>query len=251
MGPDSQVSTLQTIVSQSKSLRFLELFEDGFVMTDTLTYRLDLASAQLDVERRFDPVPFAADEPLQIQKSRSWSPQDQNAYIDRLAAISVRQVPRCNPYGAVDGGYGGRFLILVDRSGREHRFGATDAECAASDHECSGPCLSIEGMNQVQAALTDMLPIPDKPRTIFSCAGDSPIACAQKESVVYGAWEGGNLRADIRRFLALRLCQLAAFTLEPTSEGHWVVRNSARENIGVVRFHPLDRTVSCLSRTPP
>jgi hypothetical protein len=250
IGPASTVSSLQTIVAQSKGLRFLELFEDGFVITDSLTYRLDFASAQLEVERRFDPVPFATDEPLLIQKSRSWTPRDQGAYLDRLAAISVRQVPRCNPYGAIDGGYGGRFLILIDRSGREHRFGASDAECAASDHECSGSCLGLEGMNQALAALTEVIPIPEKPRTLFSCAEDSPLACAQKEFTVHGAWEGSTLRADIRRVLASRFCNLAAFTLEPTSEGHWVVRNSARESLGTVRFNTQDRKVSCLSRNP-
>lgn len=249
-GLDASAPNLQAILRQTKSIRFLELFEDGFVSTDTLTYRLDLASAAIEVERRFDPVPFTPEEPLLLQKNASWSASAQTEFLNQLAVAKVRQVPRCNPYASVDGGYGGRFLILVDRSGQEHRFGAIDAACAASDHECSGSCLGFDVMNQVVTAMSVVLPMPEKPRTVFTCAAESPQPCAQKEYTVYGAWEGTVLRADIRRTLATRLCNLSAFSLEPASEGHWVVQNSSRENIGTVRFNTQNRTVACLTRAP-
>lgn len=249
-GLDSNASDLQAILRHTRSIRFLELFEDGFVSTDTLTYRLDLPSAALEVERRFDPVPFTPEEPLLIKKSGSWSGPAQSEFLNHLATASVRQVPRCNPYAAIDGGYGGRFLILVDRSGQEHRFGASDAACAASDHDCSGPCLSLDTMNKVVSSFSVVLPIPEKPHTIFTCAAESPLPCAQTEYPVAGAWEGTTLRADIRRVLATKLCNLAALNLEPASEGHWVVLNSSREWIGTVRFNTENRTVACLTRSP-
>jgi hypothetical protein len=245
-GLDSSVTHLQSLLPHSKSLRIRELFEDGFVMTDTLTFRLEPGQPTLNVERRFDPVPFSPEDPLVVQKSAPWSDSDRKPFLDRLAQASVRQVPRCNPYGAVDGGYGGRFLILVDDAGREHQFGASDADCAASDHECSGPCVSVDVMNQAVADLSTVLPIPEKPETTFTCAPDSPLPCGASTITIYGTWEGSTLRADIRRYLASRLCDLAAHTLEPTREGHWLVLNSSRENIGTVRFQ--DRTVACLTR---
>ncbi len=249
-GLDANSTDLQAILRQTRSIRFLELYEDGFVSTDTLSFRLDLASATLEVERRFDPVPFTPEEPLLIKQSGSWSNSAQSEFIDHLATARVRQVPRCNPYAAIDGGYGGRFLILVDPSGQEHRLGASDAFCAASDHECSGPCISLADMNKVVTAFSVVLPIPEKPRTIFTCAADSPLPCAQAEYSVDGPWQGTTLRADIRRVLAARFCDLPALSLEPASEGHWVVLNSGREPIGTVRFNTQDRVVSCLTRTP-
>ncbi len=249
-GLDANSTNLQAILLHTRSIRFLELFEDGFVSTDTLSFRLDLASATLEVERRFDPVPFTPEEPLLIKKSGSWSNSAQSEFLNHLAIASVRQVPRCNPYAAMDGGYGGRYLILVDRSGQEHRFGARDACCAASDHECSGPCISLEDMNKVVTAFSVVLPIPEKPRTPFTCAKDSPLPCAQAEYIVDGPWEGTTLRADIRRVLATKFCNLSAMSLEPANEGHWVVLNSGREVIGTVRFNTQDRVVSCLTRTP-
>lgn len=249
-GLDASKSNLQAILRQTNSIRFLELFEDGFITTDTLSYRLDLSSAALEVERRFDPVPSTPEDPLLIQNSGPWSATAQNEFLNHLATASVRQLPRCNPYAAIDGGYGGRFLILVDRSGQEHKFGASDASCAASDHECLGPCISVDTMNKVAAAFSTALPMPDKPRTVFSCAAESPLPCTQTEYTVYGAWEGTTLRADIRRVLATRFCQLAAMSLEPASEGHWVVLNSSREKIGTVRFNTQNRTVACLTRSP-
>jgi hypothetical protein len=249
-GFDASTTDLGPLLRQSKSLRFSELFEDGFVIKDTLTYRLDFVSSGLEVERSFDPVAFTLEEPVLLQRNASFAASSQTSLLQQLANTGVRQVPRCNPYGAVDGGYGGRFLILVDRSGREHRFGASNADCAASDHECSGPCLSLEAMNQVVTSLSVVLPIPDKPRTLFTCAADSPLPCTQTEFTVYGAWEGTTLRADIRRALAQRLCNLAAFSLEPASEGDWLVQNSSREFIGTVRFNTQNRTVSCLTRSP-
>lgn len=249
-GLNASTPQLQPLLNQSKSLRLLELFEDGFVITDTLTWRLDLPSSGLEVERRFDPVPFTPEEPLLLQKTSTLPAGAQTELLTRLAAANLRQVPRCNPYGAVDGGYGGRFLILVDRFGQEHRFGASDAECAASDHDCSGSCLSLDAMNHVVATLASVLPVPEKPRTLFTCATDSPLPCAQMDYAVFGAWEGSALRADIRRALAQRLCNLSAFSLEPAPEGHWLVKNSSRETVGTVSFNTQNRTVSCLTRVP-
>lgn len=249
-GFDRTATDLRPLLRQSKSLRLLELFEDGFVITDHLTWRLDLASSGLEVERRFDPVPFTPEEPILIQKTSTLPAQVQSEFLDRLSEAKVRQVPRCNPYGAVDGGYGGRFLILVDRSGQEHRFGASDAECAASDHDCSGACLSLDAMNQVVVTFAGVLPIPEKPRTLFTCAPDSPLPCAQMEYPIFGTWDGSSLRADIRRTLAQRLCNLSAFSLEPSPDGSWIVQNSSRESVGTVRFHTETRTVSCLTRVP-
>jgi hypothetical protein len=249
-GFDARVTQLRPLLAQSKSIRLLELFEDGFVITDTLTWRLDLLSSGLEVERRFDPVPFTPEEPILIQKASALTAKVQTEFLERLGTAHVRQVPRCNPYGAVDGGYGGRFLILVDRSGQEHRFGANDAECAASDHDCSGACLSFDAMNQIVATFTSVLPIPEKPRTLFTCAADSPLPCSQMEYAVLGAWEDSALRADIRRTLAQRLCNLSAFSLEPTPEGSWMVLNSSRESVGTVKFDKQNRTVSCLTRVP-
>lgn len=249
-GFDRAATELRPLLRQSKSLRLLELFEDGFVITDTLTWRLDLPSSGFEVERRFDPVAFTPEEPILLQKNSALPAQVQTEFLERLSEAKVRQVPRCNPYGAVDGGYGGRFLILVDRSGQEHRFGASDAECAASDHDCSGACLSLDVMNQIVATFAGVLPIPEKPRTLFTCAPDSPLPCAQPEFTIFGAWEGSALRADIRRTLAQRLCNLSAFSLEPKADGSWMVQNSSRESVGTVRFNTETRTVSCLTRTP-
>lgn len=249
-GFDATATQLRPLLSQSKSLRLLELLEDGFVITDSLTWRLDLPSSGLEVERRFDPVPFTPEEPILIQRTSALPAKLQAELLDGLAAANLRQVPRCNPYAAVDGGYGGRFLILVDRSGREHRLGASDAECAASDHDCSGACMSLDAMNQVVSTFASVLPIPEKPRTLFTCAVDSPLPCAQMEYAVYGAWEGTALRADIRRTLAQRLCNLSAFSLEPADEDSWVVQNSSRESVGTVKFNKQNRTVSCLTRVP-
>lgn len=249
-GLDASTTDLRPLLNQSKSLRLLELFEDGFVITDTLTWRLDLPSSGLEVERRFDPVAFTPDEPILIQKTSALTAKVQAEFLARLGEARVRQVPRCNPYGAVDGGYGGRFLILVDRSGQEHRFGASDAECAASDHECSGACLSLDAMNQIVATFAGVLPIPEKPRTSFTCAADSPLPCSQPEFAVYGTWEGSALRADIRRALAQRLCNLSAFSLEPSADGSWLVQSSSREIVGTIKFNTENRTVSCLTRAP-
>jgi hypothetical protein len=70
------------------------------------------------------------------------------------------------------------------------------------------------------------------------------------EYAVLGAWEDSALRADIRRTLAQRLCNLSAFSLEPTPEGSWMVLNSSRESVGTVKFDKQNRTVSCLTRVP-
>ncbi|HET9238564.1 MAG TPA: hypothetical protein VFO10_14985 [Oligoflexus sp.] len=249
-GLDARATDLRPVLKHSKSLRLLELFEDGFVITDTLTFRLDLQSSGLEVERRFDPVPFTPNEPILIQNTSALPARVQEEFLARLGDARVRQVPRCNPYGAVDGGYGGRFLILVDRSGQEHRFGASDAECAASDHDCSGACISLDAMNQVVTTFTAILPIPEKTRTSFTCAVDSPLPCSQPEFAVYGAWEGSALRSDIRRVLAERLCNLSAFSLEPGPDGSWLVQSSSREIVGTVKFNTQNRTVSCLTRAP-
>ncbi|WP_141731906.1 hypothetical protein [Oligoflexus tunisiensis] len=247
-GLDVTITQLNAILPHTKSLRVLELFEDGYVMTDTLTFRLDPEKLTLDVERQFDPVPFSPEEPLVVQKNASWSAESRAQFLDRLAQASIRQVPRCNPYGAIDGGYGGRFLILVDGTGREFRFGANDADCAASDHDCSGPCVSVAVMNQAVADLSAVLPIPEKPETVFTCASDSPLPCGSSSLTIYGTWDGSTLRADIRRYLASRICDLAAHTVEPAREGHWVVRNSSRESIGTVRFNTQNHSVACLIR---
>jgi hypothetical protein len=249
-GLDASTTNLQALLPQTTRIHVQELIEDGYVTTDTLTWSLDLTTASLKVERKFDPVPFTPEDPILVEKTSSFSAAAQNELRQYLSTTRVRQVPRCNPYGAIDGGYGGRFLILVDRSGQEHRFGATDANCAASDHECSGACLSTEAMNHAVTAFSVVLPMPEKPQTVFSCAADSPLPCSLAEFSIHGAWEGTTLRADIRRVLTQRFCSLAAFSLEPASEGHWLVQSSSRETIGTVRFNTLNRTVSCLTRSP-
>lgn len=248
-GIGSDVRLVKDLLIQPKTIRALELIEDGFMITDNAAWNLDLASASLTVERRYDPVPSAADEPLVMLSRVKLNAAQQKTFLETLAPAAVRQVPQCTPYTAVDGGYGGRFLTIVDANGREHTLGASDAACGSTDHECSGACISQASMEDAFHFLTQTLPFPDKPRTSFACHPQSPLGCSQATVVVFGEWQKAALRADVRRFLAEHLCGLAAFSFEDLTDGSLQVLNSARTKIGTIRFDTTKLEVSCLTKS--
>ncbi len=243
---------LQEILPQAKLLQIVELFDDGFVASDTGLYRLDLTENKLQVERRFDPVLAGYGfDPLSVQQDSLMPETLKKNLLEVLGGAAIRQVPRCNPYSAIDGGYGGRFLTVIDSRGREFTVGANDAACAESNHDCEGPCLSQATMSQVFQLFAEQMPLPAKPETVFRCDRESPLACgsvARQELIVYGEWQVKELRGDVRLALASRLCQLDAFTMQQDAAGNWVVLNRSGEQVGVLQINSQTRLVTCLER---
>ncbi len=248
----SEEMQILDFLPNAKSIRTLELFEDGFVRIDSASYHLDLSGSNLRVARRFDPILAGYGfDPLELQKESTVPSEIKFLILETLAHAPVRKVPRCNPFSAEDGGYGGRFVTIIDSQGQEHTLGSSDRICAESDHQCVGNCLSETTMTQLFSTLSSLLPLPVKPETRYTCAPDSPVPCGtekSKELLIYGDWQNRELRGDVRLALADRLCSLEAFQLERLANGNWQVFNSRKESVGIISINSSKNLISCIER---